>query len=267
MAGRGGVPDDARVCGLQRGRRYVHNGVVDGRYRVIVSFRKSCLGAALRRGCTVGHYGLDWMHGRAVGGGRPRRWQGTRGSMRTLLCAFWLGILAFQPPSHAQGDREHYREVAERRLAELGAPEMPGVAYAIVEQGDVSEIGATGVKRLGSDEPIGPDTPFLIGSISKSFTAIGVMQLVEAGSYRLMARFRATYPLSPTSLPARSRSASCSAIRAGIPLTRDTLRKPVTRRERARLRAAQTSWRPRLQPTNRAGRGSIRMQTTRSSAA
>jgi len=105
--------------------------------------------------------------------------------MQTLLCAFWLGILPFQPPSHAQGDREHYRKVAERRLDELGAPEMPGVAYAIVEQGDVSEIGATGVKRLGSDEPIGPGTPFLIGSISKSFTAIGVMQLVEAGQLSL----------------------------------------------------------------------------------
>ena len=105
--------------------------------------------------------------------------------MRTLLCAFWLGVLPFQPPSHAQGDREHYGEVAERRLDELGAPEMPGVAYAIVEQGDVSEIGATGVKRLGSDEPIGPDTPFRIGSIAKSFTAIGVMQLVEAGQLSL----------------------------------------------------------------------------------
>jgi CubicO group peptidase (beta-lactamase class C family) len=77
--------------------------------------------------------------------------------MRTILCALWLGTLLFQPPSHAQGDWERYGEVAERRLDELGAPEMPGVAYAIVEQGEVSEIGATGVKRLGSDEPIGPD--------------------------------------------------------------------------------------------------------------
>jgi CubicO group peptidase (beta-lactamase class C family) len=105
--------------------------------------------------------------------------------MRTLFCAFWLGILHFQLPLHAQGNSEHYREVAERRLDELGASEMPGVAYAIVEHGDVIEIGATGVKRLGSNEPIGPDTPFLIGSISKSFTAIGVMQLVEAGQLSL----------------------------------------------------------------------------------
>jgi len=101
--------------------------------------------------------------------------------MRTILCALWIGILPFQPPSHAHGDGELCQEAAKGRLDKLGAPTMPGVAYAIVEQGAVTEIGATGVKRLGIDHPIGPDTPFLIGSISKSFTAIGVMQLVEAG--------------------------------------------------------------------------------------
>jgi CubicO group peptidase (beta-lactamase class C family) len=105
--------------------------------------------------------------------------------MRTLLCALWLGILAFQAPSHAQGDDEQYRELAKIRFDDLGGSEMPGVAYAVVQQGAVSEIGATGVKRLGGDEPIGPDTPFVIGSISKSFTAIGVMQLVEAGQVSL----------------------------------------------------------------------------------
>lgn len=101
--------------------------------------------------------------------------------MRTSLGAIWLGILPFQPAAHVQGNRE----VTERRLAEVGGLELPGVAYAIVEQGAVREIGATGVKRLGSEEPIGPATPFLIGSISKSFTAIGVLQLVEAGQLAL----------------------------------------------------------------------------------
>ena len=62
---------------------------------------------------------------------------------------------------------------------------MPGLAYAVVQQGEVTEIGATGVKRLGSEEPISPDTPFVIGSISKSFTALAVMQLAEAGQLSL----------------------------------------------------------------------------------
>lgn len=35
--------------------------------------------------------------------------------------------------------------------------------------------------ELGGEEEVTPDTPFLTGSISKSFTALSVMQLVEAG--------------------------------------------------------------------------------------
>lgn len=105
--------------------------------------------------------------------------------MRTLLFVLWLSILPFPQAAYAQSDGQQYREVAERRLDELGGPKMPGIAYAVVEQGEISEVGAWGVKRLGGDEPIGPDTPFMIGSISKSFTAIGVLQLVEAGQVSL----------------------------------------------------------------------------------
>lgn len=101
--------------------------------------------------------------------------------MRTRLCALWLGLLPGQAPSPPQGERV----VTEQRLDELGAHEMPGVAYAIVAQGEVRELGAAGVKRLGSEEPIDPATPFLIGSITKSFTAVCVMQLVEAGQLAL----------------------------------------------------------------------------------
>lgn len=105
--------------------------------------------------------------------------------MRKVLWALGLGILVVHSPSDAQGEGAEFREVAERRLESLGAPEMPGVAYAVVERGELTELGATGVKRLGGDEPITPDTPFLIGSISKSFCALAVMQLAEAGKLSL----------------------------------------------------------------------------------
>lgn len=101
--------------------------------------------------------------------------------MRLWICALSLGVLSSQAPLHAPGDRV----VDARRLDELGAAEFPGVAYAVVEQSEVVELGAAGVKRLGGDDPISPETPFLIGSISKSFTALGVMQLVETGELSL----------------------------------------------------------------------------------
>ena len=105
--------------------------------------------------------------------------------MRRLLGALGFGLLVLVPPLDAQSEPQGFRAAAERRLGSLDTPDMPGVAYAIVERGEVTEVGAMGVKRLGSDEPITPDTPFLIGSISKSFTALAVMQLAEAGRLSL----------------------------------------------------------------------------------
>ncbi|MCJ2185697.1 serine hydrolase domain-containing protein [Novosphingobium beihaiensis] len=67
---------------------------------------------------------------------------------------------------------------------ELQASGAPGAAYAIVDQGKVRS-GARGTIQAGSDQPVTPDTPFLIGSISKSFTALAIMQLVEAKKVNL----------------------------------------------------------------------------------
>ncbi len=68
---------------------------------------------------------------------------------------------------------------------ELPASGVPGLAYAVVDDGGITTAGARGVVRLGGEVAVTPDTPFVIGSISKSFTALSVMQLVEAGEIDL----------------------------------------------------------------------------------
>jgi CubicO group peptidase (beta-lactamase class C family) len=73
-------------------------------------------------------------------------------------------------------------EVIDSEMPESG---VPGVAYAVVADGEITSVGARGVYELGDDEEVTSDTPFVIGSISKSFTALAVMQLVEADKVAL----------------------------------------------------------------------------------
>ena len=61
---------------------------------------------------------------------------------------------------------------------------IPGMAVAIVRNGEVEYINGFGVANPNGD-PVTPDTPFLLASVSKSFTALGIMQLVEAGKVNL----------------------------------------------------------------------------------
>jgi len=69
--------------------------------------------------------------------------------------------------------------------SEMSASGAPGLAYAVVADGEITSVGAHGVVKIGGDKKVTPDTAFLTGSISKSFTALAVMQLVEAGKIDL----------------------------------------------------------------------------------
>lgn len=76
-----------------------------------------------------------------------------------------------------------------RHMADIRAP---GMAYAIVRGEQTVSQGAWGVD--GDGRRLTVDTPFLIGSLSKSFTALAVMQLVEAGRVDLDSPVRRYVP-------------------------------------------------------------------------
>lgn len=61
---------------------------------------------------------------------------------------------------------------------------IPGIAVAVVRNGEVEYINGFGVANPEGD-PVTPDTPFLLASVSKSFTALAIMQLVEEGKINL----------------------------------------------------------------------------------
>lgn len=63
-------------------------------------------------------------------------------------------------------------------------PRIPGLALAIVKDDRIVYLKAYG-EADPSGRPVTPQTPFILGSVTKAFTALAVMQLVEAGKVSL----------------------------------------------------------------------------------
>ncbi len=99
--------------------------------------------------------------------------------MLRFLAVFAIGLSAALPVGAAEESIEDFVD------SEMPASGVPGLSYAVVADGEITSVGAHGVVRIGTDREVTPDTPFLTGSISKSFTALAVMQLVEAGDVDL----------------------------------------------------------------------------------
>jgi CubicO group peptidase (beta-lactamase class C family) len=70
---------------------------------------------------------------------------------------------------------------------------IPGATLTIVEGDEISHLRGFGEARPGGEAPT-PHTPFIIGSLTKSFTALAVMQLVENGKIELDAPVRRYLP-------------------------------------------------------------------------
>jgi CubicO group peptidase (beta-lactamase class C family) len=125
--------------------------------------------------------------------GRVRRWSARywRIALLALLAALVLGAayLATAPGSDApaaNGPAAAPEFAAIERFVrhEMAAQRTPGLALGIVKDNRVAYLRGFG-KADDSGRPVTPQTPFIIGSVSKSFTALAIMQLVEAGKVEL----------------------------------------------------------------------------------
>lgn len=93
----------------------------------------------------------------------------------------FAGLALFASGLPASAVSSELDDFIEAQLPESAAP---GLAYAQVEDGKVL-TKAFGERVEGSGEAVTRDTPFPIGSVTKSFTALAIMQLVEAGKLGL----------------------------------------------------------------------------------
>ena len=69
-----------------------------------------------------------------------------------------------------------------RHMRELNAP---GLTIGITDQNDLLWSKSYGYANIGSEEKVTPETLFQIGSMTKTFTAIALLQEVEAGKLDL----------------------------------------------------------------------------------
>ena len=68
--------------------------------------------------------------------------------------------------------------------SEMDAQRIPGLALGIVQGDRIVHVQGFG-QADRSGRQVTPETPFLIGSVTKSFTALAIMQLSEAGQVQL----------------------------------------------------------------------------------
>lgn len=109
-----------------------------------------------------------------------------------LLFVVVLLVISIPPVGQAQQapDIPAIDAYIENHMAEH---QIPGLALSIVHNDEIVYTQGYGV--AGPDgTAITPQTPFIIGSTSKSFTALAVMQLVEAGKIDLDASIQDYLP-------------------------------------------------------------------------
>ncbi len=130
---------------------------------------------------------------------------------RSVLGLGVVGGLALAAAAHAaetpagafelEGDAGRYRQAlddirafAARHMTAYG---LPGLTLAVVGPDGVTAYMRFGEANIETHEPLGPDHLFEIGSISKSFTALCIFRLVEAGKLKLSDDVRTLLPGVP----------------------------------------------------------------------
>jgi len=100
-----------------------------------------------------------------------------------LVCLLVIGQGAFLSGVPSINVAMDYQALDSYLAGQIRSNRIPGAALAVVQGGQVVHTQGYGEATAG--RPMTPTTPMFIGSVSKSFTAVAVMQLVEQGRVSL----------------------------------------------------------------------------------
>jgi len=118
----------------------------------------------------------------------------TKNVIRSIVLLVGIMVLAYSTPAGATTqntpDLAAIDAYIENHMAEN---QIPGLALSIVHNDEIVYTQGYGVADADGTQ-VTPQTPFIIGSTSKSFTALAIMQLVDAGEIDLDATVQTYIP-------------------------------------------------------------------------
>ena len=131
----------------------------------------------------------------------PRRRSGGAARLAVVVLAVVpLTATAFatgettSPAAGAKPVPEMFEGLRERWLANMDAFGVSGFAVAAVNADGIVYLDTFGYRDAARTQPITPDTYFYIASCTKTYTAAGVMTLVDAGKLKLDDRVKSWLP-------------------------------------------------------------------------
>ena len=100
-----------------------------------------------------------------------------------VVLAMGCSLAAASPVQAAASEADDYTAIDAFIVGQLDTLNIPGASWAIVDGEQIVHTQSYG--SGGNGQAPTAQTPFFIGSLTKSFTALAVMQLVEAGKVDL----------------------------------------------------------------------------------
>lgn len=116
-------------------------------------------------------------------------------SILLLLCIPALGVAqstssrapapAFTDPQRLAKLEGAFPAIDRMMRAFAERANVPGIGYGIIVDGKVVHLGVSGLRDVGANAPVESTTVFRIASMTKSFTALAILQLRDAGRLSL----------------------------------------------------------------------------------
>jgi len=85
-------------------------------------------------------------------------------------------------------------ERVDELFAAYNDPSLPGAAVLVIKDGEKALVKTYGVTDIATKEPVGPSTNFRLASVTKQFTAMAILMLVDEGQLTLQTTLGELFP-------------------------------------------------------------------------